>query len=714
MFSNPFILPTEQYKRNIDPVGQYVEQAANYLHITRHIPLSEARDFVVKSIKGKKFPTIKNPTVKYLERQPNGDREKLECRLTEYINSSLKNKEIIAPTLTTYTNPSVKESLLVKYIDKNIKRRGKAKKEMFAAIAGGDKYLSKVKDQEQNNMKTRNNSLSGAQASKSTPISNKTAHSTLTSNCRTSSGYGNANNEKLLAGNRHYWAVDIVINNVISIVTNTDYKQLQEFISVYRIHIPTLEETIACVRRSTDLYWKDKLGHDRVFSLLEKLNDLQRAAFVYTGDFYHFAKYNRGVALDFIKGISTKVQGKLDNHLEYLKKSNGAIVDLGRSICINEIAGIDKEYRDSKKNDLSNSDRIHILACTVKLINDTLLKHELLIKTLFVSDNVPASVAYIPSSIRRVALTSDTDSTIFTVMDWVFWYYNEPYVKPGDPVAAAMIFLAAQTITHILARTSANFGVVPEKLFQIEMKNEYKFDVYVPTSVAKHYFAIKNVQEGIILDPIQYEIKGVHLKNSNAPAIINEKALSMMKKILHTVADGKKIKIIDFLTEVADIERDIYSKILEGSPMYLRHGVINTPSSYTNPPMESPYMYHDLWVKVFSEKYGTFNEPPYSTIRISTDLISPTVTKQWLENIEDKELALRMKNWLSTNDKNKLPSIMIPVEAIRLGGIPQEILKAMDVRRIVANITKTFYLILETLGFYMINDKNTKLVSDFY
>ena len=73
-----------------------------------------------------------------------------------------------------------------------------------------------------------------------------------------------------------------------------------------------------------------------------------------------------------------------------------------------------------------------------------------------------------------------------------------------------------------------------------------------------------------------------------------------------------------------------------------------------------------------------------------------------------------MKNWLSTNDKNKLPSIMIPVEAIRLGGIPQEILKAMDVRRIVANITKTFYLILETLGFYMINDKNTKLVSDFY
>lgn len=713
MSNNPFVLPTDSYKRAIDPLGQYIEQTAHYLVKMRGISKEEAVAFVRTSIKDGTYPTVSNPKITFLERQSNGDREKKTDTLINYLYGSLKARELIAPTLTTYLNPQVKKSLLVKYIDKNIRLRSKAKKEMFKAKAVNNKELARIKNQEQNNKKTKNNSLSGAQVSASTPIANKTAHSTLTSNCRSTSGYGNANNEKLLAGNRHYWSVDVTVNNIVSIIKHTDYDRLQKFVEKYNIHIPTIAEVMECVRYSTDFYWRDPKGHAKVSMLVQKLDPLERAAFVYTGDLYHLAKYNGQVMRSFIKGLSTKVTGPfIDDSktaLEYLQSSPTEVIHLARNICIAEMTGKTEEYELYK-----DTPELAVLASTTKLIRNTIDEYADLIATIMVTDNVPASVAHIPTSIRRVALTSDTDSTIFTVENWVTWYYEDEFVKPGDPVAAAMIFLAAQAIIHILAKMSANFGVEREKLYLIAMKNEYKFDVYVPTNVAKHYYAIKNVQEGIILNPVEYEIKGVHLKNSNAPAIINEKALDMMKHILNTVAEGKKLSILYYLKQIGDIERDIYTKIREGSPIYLRRAEIKNHEAYSKGPMESPYMFHDLWEKVLAPKYGYFSEPPYATVRIATELDSPTRTADWLAAIKDRDFAKRMSDWLKTNKRNKLPSIMIPSEVLGMHGIPEELLEAMDIRKIVSDITKTFYMIMETLGFYISNDKLTRLISDHY
>ncbi|WP_227625177.1 family B DNA polymerase, partial [Klebsiella pneumoniae] len=48
--------------------------------------------------------------------------------------------------------------------------------------------------------------------------------------------------------------------------------------------------------------------------------------------------------------------------------------------------------------------------------------YAILINAFWVTNNMPASVAWIRDSVRQVAITSDTDSTIFTVQDWVQWY----------------------------------------------------------------------------------------------------------------------------------------------------------------------------------------------------------------------------------------------------------------------------------------------------
>lgn len=707
--TNPFVNEAKDYVRSIDPINQAIDQYAVFIQRMRNVSFEQAREFAFNALKNKVFPKVKDPKVEYLERNEFGDRERKTTTLKAYIYDSLQKEELIAPTLTTYMNPKKKQSILVKYIDKNIAKRKVAKKKMFLAKAIGDEEVAAYQNNMQNNMKTKNNSLSGLQVSPSTPLTNKTAHSTLTSNCRTTSGYGNANNEKFLSGNRHYWAYDIVINNIVSIISNVDYALIESVLHKYNIHIPTVQDVIECIDYSRKMYWNSKKGSQQILDLVTKLKPLERAAFVYVGDLYHLKKHNDALTRDILTGISTKKTTFDGDSLEFVNSCPENYTNLARSICSDEMKGKEKDYSVIK-----GTQDLTTLAGTLECITTTLNKYSDLISAFWVTKCVPASVAYFPDSVRRSALTSDTDSTIFTVQDWSAWYYNKPFVKPGSPVAYAAVFLAAATITHVLAMMSANFGIETARIHQVSMKNEFFFDVFVPTNVSKHYFARILVQEGIVFPVPEYEIKGVHLKNSNAPEAINKQAHDMLKRILNTVAEGKLIVIKDYLKEIGDLERNIYKSISEGSSEFLRSGVINDPDSYKNEPEQSPYIHHMGWEEVWSHKYGAAPAIPYDATRISVELDSRKKIKAWMDTLEDKALVSRLSGWLTKHQKDNISSLLIPKEIINNVGIPKELYVVMDIRKIVADITKTFYLIMETLGFYISNKKITRLISDMY
>lgn len=709
--SNPFILPVDQYKRTINPIGDYVSQAASFIAKMNNCSLQEATEFVSLKLKD---PTlgIVNPKIKYFERKENGDRELTEGTLSNYIQTAIGRKDLIAPSMTTYINPNQKESLLVTYIDDNVAGRSKAKKAEFAAKAAGQLETAKIKNLEQTNRKLSNNAISGAHVSKSTPLANKTAHSTLTSNCRSTSGYGNANNEKLMTGNRHYHNPTIVLNNIVSIVTHTDYNRLESVVKKYNIYIPTVMDVMDCITYSSNMYWKNNAYIMKIIEYVEKLNDLERAAFVYTGDLYHLRKHNETLVRVFIDKLSTKVTSnpEITDSYKFVKSSIEDHLILAHQICSDEMKGKGKNY-----DALKDTQNLLTLACTTKNITDTLNEYSDLIGAIMVTDNMPASVAYFPESVRRAAITSDTDSTIFTVEDWVKWFCGEyKFEQKHMSVAATCIFLASQAITHILAMMSANFGIQKKRLFQVAMKNEFKFDVFVPTNVAKHYFADISCQEGNVFEESESEIKGVHLKSSNSPKFITKKAAELMEGIMESIKKEGQIEITPILKSIADVERSIFESIKKGELQFFRLGEIKTPESYVKNPEESPYLYHLLWNKVFSPKYGTFSEPPYQVIRIATILESPTATKKWLTEMEDKELSNRMTSWMAGYAKDKLPTLMLPVEAVSANGIPKEILEIIDIRKIVYNLCKIFYLVLETLGFYICNDNITRLISDQY
>ena len=714
MSSNPFIPEADSYSRKITPIQDYIKQASAFLSRERNIPYEQAEEYVRKLSLGKQYPTVRIPNVHYLQRGENGDRSPRCTPVTTYLKEIIKNKEIAAPTLTTYLPESEKESLLAQYIEGNITKRSKAKKEMFAAKAAKDDVGELFGEGKQRNFKLNNNAISGAHASSSNPLYNPTSHSTLTSNCRMTSAFGNANNEKMLTGNRHYHSPDIVLNNIVSIVSNTKYDQLQDAVDKYQLHLPTVEETIDTITYSTDLYWTNPSALKTIESYISKLKDIERAAFVYTGDLYHLKKYNPEVIRKFITDLSRKACEGVDNPIDVLKGVSEDVAGLAHQICATEMKGRGKDYAKMVLDENGARD-IPFVAATAVNIVQTMTAYSDFIKAFLVTDNVPASISHFPSSIRRAALTSDTDSTIFTAQDWVLWLNNGKWWgEEAVAYGATIIFLTSQAIIHILARMSINNGIKKEKMYKVAMKNEFFFPVFIPTSVNKHYYASMSAQEGNIYDEVEREIKGVHLKNSNSPKFIIKHAKEMMNEIMDTVMAGEKIHVMKFIKKVADIERTVYAGIRAGERQYFRGGVIKSPNSYNSEPERSPYFHFMLWQSVFMPKYGEVGDVPLDIINVSTTLKTPTALAAHINGLEDKALATRWSAFLELHGRKNLSSIQVPIAAIGNSGLPVEIASVVDARSIVINLCKIFYLILETLGFSVLNKKSTFLVSDQY
>jgi hypothetical protein len=73
-----------------------------------------------------------------------------------------------------------------------------------------------------------------------------------------------------------------------------------------------------------------------------------------------------------------------------------------------------------------------------------------------------------------------------------------------------------------------------------------------------------------------------------------------------------------------------------------------------------------------------------------------------------------MENYMTRMGKRYIGSVQLPEQNLQTNGIPKEILQVAGVRKIVADATRIFYIVLECLGIYMANDKLTRLLSDAY
>ena len=714
--NNPFVLELDSYLRDINPVNHYLRDTKKYLKVMTGKEDEVIDNFVKKEFGQNGVFELRDPKVLHVSKKDNQDRELMKAGILEYIEDAIKKNRIISPTFTVYENPLVNKSLLSEFQLNNIALRNKAKKEMFNAEVNNQSFLAKVKEQVQLNVKEKNNSVSGAYLSPSQPLFNPTAHSTVASLCKVTSGYGNANNEKFVAGNRHYWNVHTVINNVISISNNTNLELLQLCMETYNLHYPTPEESLQCVLRSSNFYWRDKKANAILLELFTKLSAIERAAFVYVGDLYHLHKYNSDFINKLLLDLSTEQPYKeFEEPRKLMKTYSEDIVHLASQICSRFTADKNINAIPPDKTAIDNIE-LGILLNTVVCIHELLIKHTLLVRALWVTDNVPSSVSRLPTMVRRVALISDTDSTIFTVQEWVKLVLGKrhPFDTRRNALTATVIFLTSQTIVHVLAKMAKNVGVIKEHISKIAMKNEFMFKVFVPTMLGKHYTALISCREGNVYSKYKEETKGVHLISSKAPKYIMKRAKELRLEIMNTVISSQEINLDEILREIGIMEREIYDLIKKGDTFFFQKAKVKHISAYKQGATGySPYQHYEFWKDVFGDKYGHTQEPPYDAIKISIDIKNKTEMNDMLDTIKDKTLATNFKNWLVSKNKTVMKTFLIPESLVRTNGIPEELLDIINARAMVVDAMKVFYIMLEPLGVFLMNDKMTRLVSDF-
>lgn len=712
-----FLRNLDEYQRDIDSPQGYKSQLIIYLQRMTGKSIEALTEWVEKEFQpGGRF-AVEVPIAHINVRDPEtGDRRQTKVDMLTLMRIVREKELISSPSLTFYVPPHKERSHLSVFIDENIAKRGRVKQEMFAAQAIGDSVLASNKKNEQNSFKTLNNACSGAHCSPFTILYNKSTHSALTSTCRSATSYGNANNEKLLAGNRHYWAAGIAINNILATIDLTDFVAFEKCVNEYNLHVPTVEEVMECIKRGSVNYWINLPAMRRIENLVKNISPLERAAFLYIGDLYHLRMYNPEIIRDWLNKVIQRVDTPCTKE-EYanIEKSVGgdlrALVALLRMDILK--GGNFKSVKDTLTTDTPRHDDYGILLGTCRQVRNACGEYQTLINEIMTTKNVPASIARMPDVVRKVSLVSDTDSTMATLQEWAMWYCGTESGKTADDVSDALIYIATQNIAHMMASMSANMGVERSNIFRYSMKNEYKFGGFALTNKAKHYFSVITSCEGTVHAKPELEVKGVALRTSNIPPAIMSRFRDTIYEMAMKVKNGAKIELIPILNEVAEIETRIISSVVSGQSEYLKVGQIKNKEAYTEPD-KSAYVYYEWWEETFGTKYGTAGDPSYGIVKLSVNLETKTQIKRWIDGMADRELAKRIEDWHKRNPKRTFNHFQLPESIISNSGIPEEILEVANFRKIVFASVEPYYHILECFNIMLIDKNRTRLVSDFY
>ena len=701
--SDTFRFKKEEYKNTINPIGDYLDIAATIL--SKMTNISNPLEAVKKHIKENKL--FKNPTVEYYERDLKGNRELKKGDMLSYIRYSRKSGDIMVPSFTVYFSKSKKRSLHSEFIEVNVKERSKHKKLALKYKLEEDFVNFNYHNVIQKVKKIFNNSLSGAYASMGTILNNPSAHYTLTSITRCVSGIGNVISESLISGNRHYRTPDIMIAHVTAIINNFDMDEVKEIAIYYKLHLPTADEVLMSLLKSSSRYWRDIEKESILLEYFKSMTPYERAAVLYHNDLYHLRKYNDKLVRNLIyRLINFDIEELSSEDCDtVMDNADGWVFNLVIHLAIDRLEG-------KKRSDYTLEDKRY-MATAILNLTKILVKYDKLLKLFLVTKVFPPTMAYIKDMVRDAIVLSDTDSTCATYEGWSSWYLGSNIVNNEAVAVSAVIMSMVTTVTdHYIKQFSANMNITYEASQALEMKSEFFWKTFVNTNVSKHYFAGVNVQEGSVYkqtDPDKMlEVKGVGLYNSNAYQPIRDLTRELMVKVITDTNTNKKIELRYFLSKVYEAELMLKDMVSKGSPDVLKMEKIKAADSYKLDGKSSPYAYYTLWQEVFKPKYGSAPDPQYMALKLPTTITSKREMNLFIEDIEDIVLKENLISFMKSHKKDAIKIFRVPLILVHNNGIPKELMSIIDYRRVIRDNCGALYTMLESLGYY-VKDKSILL-----
>ena len=705
--STVFDIPVTTYQIDRDFVAAYQRQTALHIRLMRGVDYETALDFVKEKCANDPRFRLKDPDVIVNVMGKNGDRKTVKTTFFKFYGKICSENVRIAPSLTVYHGEEVMLGEHPIFIKGEMENRKKNKKLQLRYDEEGNHYLRDLYGIRQVGNKTDINAYSGGTVNQGTILYCKSTHSSLTSLCRCATSYANANNEKLLGGNRHYYDPLVIRSNLLATIDIIDLEELDYVVKKFGLVYPTPSDVMDMIFYSASMYGSFEGQLNDIEYMVEQMEPIERAAIMYTGDMFHTYKLNPGVI------------GAMLKELTYVSDDN---TDRGHSGLFNELGETEQttikmyHYQDVAGRPLKELEPevFNKLDNTAYRFLATLDKYAELISGIFLTDNLPSSVYDVPNIRRRVVPISDTDSTIFSTEYWVNSITPDVSSAVGRTVTGlAITYLVSGTIMHIMAMLSTAMGVHKDKLRALSMKNEFFYKVLCATPMSKTYYAQQTAKEGIMFKEPRLEIKGVLLKDSKMPKFVTQKCEELIKYVTDTLASDEMVDVPFILKEVADAERKILASLDKGETQYLSFNKVKPKESYARDEEEPNYVLHELWQEVMGPKYGYAPPPEYSAVKLPIAAGSIAQVKKWADQLEDKQLGEAFLTYMSTKGKKGFKNLIMPSQICEEIGIPIELQSLMDKRSAVLLNTKPLHVMITSLHLF-VNNEGVNLVSDFY
>lgn len=696
----------------INLLFDYIHDNALIVSRDLNIPMGEAKELVQKVINEKiEDNTVVDPVVTYIGKNQFGDSVERKKKLTTYLKAT--NSGIVVPSGTVYTGHDVEMSIHTENTEDRVKKRAVVKKEGHVAEIQGNLVVANIKDTMQKGLKTINNSFTGLLDNQFNPFYRPSSHYSLTSMTATETSIGNSISESMVAGNRLYDKPEVVTDHILSTATVSNLELIQSVVSKYNLYIPTVDDCMYVILKSTRFYWASLKADTEIREILSKLTDMERVAFVYVNDLFHFRYFNEKLMRSIVDKLLLVENNSTDIYGD-MKSVPEDVEILTRCILYDVI--IDHSKRDeniSFKDDKFPETKL-LIASTAKKIVDELNRIDDLINAFFRTPNLPINVSSIKNMVRKCTILSDTDSTCSTYQDWVMWYHRRSLPKfSSDEIGISNLILlfTYRTLSYSLNMFCDRMNIKGKYGKLLAMKNEFYWKAMIYTTMTKHYYADAAIKEGSIFKKTKLELKGSNLIDSKLPTILKELSESYFKRVLRDLTSGRLINLHDLVYDIAGIELAIIDKFKRLDADVMKEENISDASGYKEGEDNATYKHYLLWNSVFGEKYGNIETLPVVCVKLKTGLDTIKKIDTYVDTIPDEKIRNNFKTFLKKNPMKGLTTLRLPKDIVSGIGIPEELESILDIRPLVLELCKAFYRILETVGYFK---KTDILLSDIY
>ena len=673
----------------------------------------------------KQFPDVPKETLQSI--MNNAVHEKFKDRITGIITQtepgniktdiegSLFNEtdclteNILTPYGAFYCSVDEQVSMFTDYIKEQQALRKKTKKEELVAEAKGDMNLKQIKYLGQLATKVAINALSGVALSN---VSFRSAinYNAITATARFSTMSAYALSEMNLGNNYFLFDEDQGINwitNLLRLYPGDEI--LSQLISEYKLKVPSCEDVIKAYTEQVNTYSKFS-KNIYLKSTLQNLTNLELTFVFYGSNLFRMVKYNSEVFKDYFDQLVN-----IDN----IPMVEGEIVSFSslpdemiRTYAIVALSDLipDKMTPDEIATKLPEVNRK--LVSVYYHIEKKLQSIDKLFFNLIALPLVPSEVMLHKNMMRKVTIISDTDSILFTNVNWVRWY-NDDDIRITTKTSrfnALIVLLTSKIFNHHFAYVTASLNVDLENMSRLSYKNEFTYDIFLKTSIGKHYCGYIRYREGMRLNPPKLDLKGKQFRGSDLAKTTIKFIDWFIRWIFDKYLTEYKLTPKDLISQVIKFEQLIKTSILEGKIEFLGIKPLKFRSDYAKPE-SSNYLYFELWESVFKDKYGEIHLPSKSReLLISPIKFSDLSNLEALKKI-DKDIYLKFVNFVKKYPKRTISRVLIPLDI----EIPQELRSIADYKKIIKGNSLPISLILSS--FNIVNNSDSKtynMYSDIY